>query len=205
MVGQEDIQGFVLVGGKSSRMGQDKARLEMAGKPLVLRAAEALRPFVREITLLGPPEQYGDLGLPVLADQWPDQGPLAAVCTGLLNSNAEWNIFLACDLPLLSGEFLQLLVERIRASQADAVVPRTEDGWQPFCAAYHSRCRAVFVRALQQGRRSMIGVFEEIRVEAITPDELAAAGVHVEELANMNTPEDWARIAEQPKGSTKLC
>jgi molybdopterin-guanine dinucleotide biosynthesis protein A len=205
MGGREDIQGFVLAGGKSSRMGQDKARLERAGKPLVLRAAEILRPFVREVTLLGPPERYSDLGLPVLADQRPEQGPLAAVCTGLLHSTAEWNVFLACDLPLLSSRFLQLLVERIRDSQSDAVVPRTEDGWQPLCAAYHSRCCPAFVRALQENRRSLIGLFEEIQVEAITPGEMAAAGLRAEEFANMNTPEDWARIAERPKGSTKSC
>src|SRR5689334_19241981 len=110
MVRREDIQGFVLAGGKSTRMGQDKARLEIDGKPLVLRTAKLLRPYVREVTLLALPERYGDLGLPIIADQWPDQGPLAAICTGLLHSTAEWSIFLACDLPLLSRRFLDLLV-----------------------------------------------------------------------------------------------
>ena len=102
---QEAINGFVLAGGKSSRMGQDKALMRLEGKPLVLRAAEILRPFVREITLLAPAGRYENLGLPVVADKWPDQGPLAAVCTGLLSSHAEWNIFLACDLPLVSRQF----------------------------------------------------------------------------------------------------
>ena len=203
MASREDIQGFVLAGGKSSRMQADKARLVIGGKPLVLRAAELLRPFVRTVTLLGPPDRYGNLGWPVLADQWPEQGPLAAVCTGLLHSTAEWNVFLACDLPLLSSRFIQLLVGRIGTSQADAIVPRTEDGWQPLCAAYHSRSRPAFVRALEENRRNMIGLFDEIRVETITPDEMAAAGLRVEEFANMNTPDDWARIADLSKRSTK--
>ena len=203
MASREDIQGFVLAGGKSSRMGQDKARLEIEGKPLVLRAAELLRPFVRTVTLLGLPDRYGNLGFPVLADQWPEQGPLAAVCTGLLNSNVEWNIFLACDLPRLSSKFIRLLAERIWTSQVDAVVPRTEDGWQPLCAAYHSRCRPLFVRALEENRRSMIGLFDEIRVETITPDEMAAAGLCAEEFANANTPDDWARIEDLSSGSAK--
>ena len=203
MAGREDIQGFVLAGGKSSRMGQDKARLEIEGKPLVLRAAELLRPFVRTVTLLGPPDRYGNLGFPVLVDQWPEQGPLAAVYTGLVHTSAEWNIFFACDLPLLSGRFIQLLAKRIWTSQADAVVPRTEDGWQPLCAAYHSRCRPAFVRALEENRRSMIGMLGEIRVETITLGEMAAAGLCAEEFANMNTPDDWARIADLSKRSTK--
>jgi molybdopterin-guanine dinucleotide biosynthesis protein A len=150
-------------------------------------------------------EQYADLGLPVLADQWPDQGPLAAVCTGLLHSTSEWNIFLACDLPLISGRFLQHLVKRTGASQSDAVVPRTDDGWQPLCAAYHARCRPVFMRGLQENRRSMVGFFDEVRVEAITSAEMVSAGLRGDDLANINTPEEWARIVERPKGSSESC
>jgi molybdopterin-guanine dinucleotide biosynthesis protein A len=198
---REAIHGFVLAGGKSSRMGQDKALMPFEGKPLVLRAAEILRPFVREVTLLAPADRYEDLGLPVVADKWPDQGPLAAVCTGLLSSQAEWSIFLACDIPLVSRQFLQLLVERVQATRSDAVVPRTEDGWQPLSAAYHSRCRTAFARAIEEGRRSMVSLFDEIQVDVITHDGMASAGLSEEELANMNTPEDWARIAELSKGA----
>src|SRR5208282_3519749 len=168
----EGIDGFVLAGGKSSRMGQDKALIRLEGRPLVLRAMEILRPFVDQITLLAPAGRYENLGLPVVADKWPDQGPLAAVCTGLLSSSAEWNIFLACDLPLVSRQFIQLLVQRVRATRSDAVVPRTEDGWQPLSAAYHSRCRTVLARAFQDGGRSIVKVLEEIRVEVITRDEM---------------------------------
>jgi molybdopterin-guanine dinucleotide biosynthesis protein A len=201
MASQEGIDGFVLAGGKSSRMGQDKALMRVEGKPLVQRAAEILRPFVREITLLAPADRYANLGLPVVADKWPDQGPLAAVCTGLLSSHAEWNIFLACDLPLVSRQFLQLLVQRVRATCSDAVVPRTEDGWQPLSAAYHSRCRIAFARAIQEGRRSIIRLFDEVRVEVITHDEMVSAGLSEVELVNMNTPEDWAGLAELSKGA----
>lgn len=198
-----DIQGFVLAGGKSSRMGQDKARLEMEGKPLVLRATELLMPFVQGVILLGPPESYGDLGLPVIADQWPDQGPLAAVCTGLFHSRAEWNIFLACDLPLLSGNFLQLLVDRVTVSQVDVVAPYTADGWQPLCAAYHSRCRHTCLGALQMGRRSLMKLFEEVSVEAITAGDLAASGLGEGTFRNVNTPDDWARVVEESEESRK--
>ena len=201
LVNKEDIHGFVLAGGKSARMGQDKALLRLGGKPLVLRATEILRPFVGEVTLVAPAGRYEDLGLAVIADQWPDQGPLAAVCTGLLSSHAEWNIFLACDLPLLSRHFLQLLVQRVRATRSDAVVPRTEDGWQPLCAAYHSPCQTAFARALHEGGRSIIKVLQEIPVEVITSDEMVSAGVSEEELTNMNTPEDWARVAQISKGA----
>ena len=201
MASQEGINGFVLAGGKSRRMGQDKALMQFEGKPLVLRAAEILRPFVSEVTLLAPADRYGNLGLPVVEDKWPDQGPLAAICTGLLSSHRDWNIFLACDLPLVSRQFLQLLVKRVQATRSDTVVPRTEEGWQPLSAAYHSRCRLAFARALQEGRRSIIGLFDEVRVEAITRDEMVSAGLSEMELVNLNTPEDWARFAELSNGA----
>ena len=81
------------------------------------------------------------------------------------------------------------------------MVPRTEDGWQPVSAAYHSRCRTSFARAIQEGRRSIIGLFDEVRVEVITHDEMVSAGLSEVELVNVNTPEDWARIAELSKGA----
>ena len=148
----EGINGYVMAGGKSRRMGQDKALMQLGGKPLVLRSAEILRPFVDAIFLLAPAGRYEYLGLPVVADQWLDQGPLAAIYTALLSSPAAWNIFLACDLPLVSRQFLQLLVERVRNTRSDAVVPRTADGWQPLSAAYHSRCRTMFAQAFQKAR-----------------------------------------------------
>jgi molybdopterin-guanine dinucleotide biosynthesis protein A len=119
----------------------------------------------------------------------------------LLSSHADWSIFLACDIPLISQQFIQLLVNRVRATHSDAVVPRTEDGWQPLSAAYHSRCRTAFAQAIEEGRRSIIRLLDEVRVEVITHDEMVSAGLSEEEITNMNTPEDWARIAELSKGA----
>jgi molybdopterin-guanine dinucleotide biosynthesis protein A len=195
----KEINGFVLAGGKSSRMGQDKALLRTGGIELALRAAQILSPFVKCVTFLGPPERCGRFGFPVLADQWPGQGPLAAICTGLLSSTLDWNIFLACDLPLVTQQFIRLLVLRTGASHDDAVVPRTADGWQPLCAAYHSRCLSVFEGALHAGERSVIKSLEQLHTEAITPEEMRDAGLGETEFSNVNTPVDWARLSDLAK------
>ncbi len=179
-------------------MGQDKALMQLDGQPLVLRAAQTLRPFVEKVTLLAPLGRYENLGLPVVPDKWAE-GPLAGVCAALFSTQARWNIFLACDLPLVTHNFVELLVQRVRASQCEAVVPRTSDGWQPLSAAYHANCQASFTQALQQGERSVIRLLEHIGVEEITAEEMQRAGVHELELVNVNTPEDWARIAELSK------
>lgn len=201
MASSKAINGFVLAGGESRRMGRDKALIHLGSEPLVLRAAGLLEPFANEVALIAPRDRYTNLGLRVVSDQWPDKGPLAAICTGLLRSSADWNIFLACDLPLISSRFIQYLVKRILKTRSDAVVPRTEEGWQPLSAAFHSRCRTPFVRALEAGRRSVIGLFDEVRVDVIGVDELANAGLSDREFANMNTPEDWKRIQKLLKGA----
>lgn len=190
----DQINGFVLAGGKSCRMGQDKGLMRLEGQPLVLCAAEILRPLVHTVTLLAPPERYGNLGLPVVADRWPEGGPLAALCTGLLVSDAEWNLFLACDLPRVSGKLIELLVARMRTTRTGAVVPRTSDGWQPLCAGYHARCRTAFELAIRQDRLSIVELFEELHPEAVTPGEMANAGVTEAEFININTPQEWGQL-----------
>ena len=196
----EGINGFVLAGGKSSRMGQDKGLMRLGNRPLVLRAAETLLPIVHTVTFLAPPDRYGNLGFPVIADLWPDQGPLSALCTGLISSDAEWNLFLACDLPRISPRFTEFLAQRVRATRSDAVVPRTQDGWQPLCAAYHARCRTAFEAAIRQGRRSIVELFDELHPEAITPEEMARIGLSEAEFANVNTPEEWTRLSQLLEG-----
>jgi len=82
--------------------------IRLGGKPLVLRAAEILQPFVRRVALLATTEPYEQLGLPTISDLPFDQCPLTALCTGLTFTDADWNIFLARDMPLVSSDLIEL-------------------------------------------------------------------------------------------------
>ena len=191
MEGSAPVGGFVLVGGESRRMGRPKGLLELQGRPLALRAAETLRLYVAEVTLLGPPEQFGHLGVRVLADRRPGRGPLEALCAALVNSPYAWNLFLACDLPFLEGKFLEALVRRALAGRAQAVVPRTADGWQPLCAAYHRNCVPVMEQALARDSTGIVEVLPALKVDAIASEELALLGFSERVFRNINTPADW--------------
>ena len=186
--------GFVLAGGASRRMGQDKARLKIDGEPLFLRAANLLKVYVSTIVLLGPPDQYAWSGFPTLRDQWPGRGPLAALLTGLDHSTHEWNVFLACDLPLIRGEFIELLLRRATQGGFDAVVARTASGWQPLCAVYRRTCAPKMREALEKGKSGVIDVLPDLRVDVIGSDQVVALGLGDEIFENVNTPEDWQRI-----------
>jgi molybdopterin-guanine dinucleotide biosynthesis protein A len=185
--------GFVLVGGQSRRMGRDKAWLVLDDEPLFLRTARLLRVHVASVTLLGPFERYAGFGFPVLPDA--GRGPLAALCPALAASPCEWNLVLACDLPFIEGRFVRWLLTRALAGRAEAVVPRTADGWQPLCAAYHRCALPALERARARGG-GVVAALPELRVDAIDTVELRQAGFDEHLLANTNTPAEWARAQQ---------
>src|SRR2546430_16784821 len=102
--------GFVLVGGNSSRMGRDKAGLLVHGSTLAEHVAAAVAEAAGSATLIGPPERYGHLGIPVLPDLRPGSGPLGGILTALTASPAEWDLGAACDLSALDAAVLKELV-----------------------------------------------------------------------------------------------
>ena len=187
--------GFVLVGGQSRRMGRDKALLELEGRPLFLRIANLLQPYVKTVTLLGPPARYSSFGFPVLADQQPGQGPLGALYTALKNSSCDWNLFFACDLPLLNRCVIERLLRRVSDTDAQAVVPLAGDRWQPLCAAYHRSCIATAETMIEQRRSlSLAGLLALLRVDILTPEPRESLGEWEDMFLNVNTRDQWEHL-----------
>lgn len=191
---KSNMNGFVLAGGQSRRFGDDKALLVLDGQPLVLRAVNLLKAYVDTTTVLGPKGRYDFIGVPVIPDRRPGQGPLAAILNGLENSGTDWNLFLACDLPLLNGRFVEMLLRLTTANQADAVVPRTGGRWHPVCAAYHRTCISPVRRQLEGGEAALKDLLPHLCVEAITSERLAADGLTDDIFENVNLREDWRRL-----------
>ncbi|MGH8726415.1 MAG: molybdenum cofactor guanylyltransferase [Burkholderiales bacterium] len=188
--------GFILTGGESRRMGGDKALLELAGRPLVLHMVEKLRPLVSEVTLVGAPERYSHLGLPVLPDCEAGRGPVAGIVTALRATRHDWNLIVACDLPLLDPRLLELALSEAAAAPElyDAIVPQTESGprgWQPLAAAYHRRCLAAFERVLASDHPKITRAYDALRVRALTPDLLARFAFSPRMFNNVNSPEEY--------------
>ena len=176
----------MLTGGRSSRMGCDKALLPFRGGTLVESVARAVELATGSAVLVGNPQVYRHLGYPAIPDLYPGAGPLGAILTAFDHSSADWNVVAACDMPELSGEFLRLLVD---AADGDAVVPMGPSGrLEPLCAVYHRRSRPVLERAFGRGRRSVRAALEDLRVTLVSVPEVSP-------FQNVNTPEDWAGYA----------
>lgn len=185
--------GYVLAGGQSARMGRDKALLEIGGRPLIQSAVSLLKELTDRVVILGPAEKYKFLDVPVIPDMVPSRGPLSAIHTGLERSETAVNLFLACDMPLMQGAFLKLLVER--APLADAVLMRLGDGkLEPLCAVYNRSCLPAVRANYQSQRFKLSDLFPELRTHYVTEADLQNLGLDRRIFTNLNTPGDL----EQP-------
>jgi len=194
------VAAFLLTGGASSRMGRDKALLEIAGMPMLVRMARLAEPLVAAVTVIGAPERYAHLGLPVLPDDVPGLGPLGGIATALRVSTSTWNLILGCDLPCLTAHWLEWFLARGLGSDADALLPRTTAGVEPLCAMYRATCAPVVTAAIARGVRKVTEGFVGVRIEYVDQAEWKAIEPGDLLLKNMNTPEDYAEVCAHLEG-----
>jgi len=184
----------VLVGGRSSRMGVDKARAESDGRALALRVADAVAKVCDSVKLVGDPATYSDLGLPVIADRFPGQGPLAGIEAALAATGCDNNLIVSCDMPAISQNLLEAIFAA--AETGDCALPRHDDGrLEPLCAVYRRSCHPVILAALEAGIRKVTDALQWKGLSAASKP-LALRYVRVPDpasLANLNTPEDWRK------------
>ncbi len=180
--------GFVLAGGASRRMGQDKALLEFHGIPLLAAIAGTIESTVGSAIIIGDPSRYSHLGWKVIPDRRQNCGPLAGIETALMESDAQRNLFVACDMPDVSAELLKTLVN---TPLADCVLPQTPDGRiHPLCAVWDRKLLSAVQSSLDTGRLRVLDALQGADVKVI----------HIERLSNANTPEEWRTLTEVPRG-----
>jgi molybdopterin-guanine dinucleotide biosynthesis protein A len=192
-------EAFVLAGGISSRMGTEKGLLEIGGVPLILQTVRLVEPLVRSLTIIGPPDKYAELGVRVIPDRdfgiptddGKSKGPLFGIGTGLANSESDWNLILACDLPYLTRDWLELLLARAEKSNAQVVVPRTDYGLEPMAAVYRRECVGVIESLLARGVRRATEALRNLRLEVFEQQEWISLDPSGLVLKNMNTLTDY--------------
>jgi len=193
-----NCSGFVLAGGRSSRMGKDKAFLEIEGRPLLARALDVLRAVTPEVRVAGPVEKFAAYR-PVVEDIYPERGPLAGIHAALMASTTDLNLVLAVDLPLITEALLRFLIEQAAACDAIVTVPRVTGGYQPLCAVYRRAFAALAQAALESGRNKVDALFAATNVRVLEESELARFGFDAAIFENLNSPEDLRRVLESEK------
>lgn len=189
----EEATAFVLAGGKSTRMGQDKAFLTLAGKTLLERTLARARAVAGEVRIVGDAAKFEKFGT-VVGDVYRDRGPLGGIHAGLISSVTEWNLMLAVDVPFVETAFLAWLIEEARRTKAVVTVPRAGGGLQPLCAVYDKSFAEVAQQALEAGRNKIDPLFREVRARVVEEEEIVQMGYSAGMFRNLNTPEEWKRV-----------
>ena len=180
----------ILAGGRASRFGgRDKSALVVEGRPILDRQLAALAQVADDVMLVVGNETPPRADVRVVRDRVTASGPLGGLDAALAAARHDGLVLLACDMPFVTARLLGHLLSLTPG--ADAVVPRTERGYHPLCAAYTRACQAAVAGRLARGQFRMVDFLADVRVRVVCGDELAALGDHHRLLANINTPAEY--------------
>ena len=182
------LSAIVLAGGQSTRMGHDKALIKVSGVPLLRRVCEAALHCTKQVYVV---TAWVDRHRPILPPHCHlivdihRQGPLVGFTHGLAQTQTDWVLLLACDLPRLQGETLQLWTAELETLSPDtiALLPYSQKGWEPLCGFYRRRCLSDLQQFVNQGRRSFQSWLSNQQVQELRLENR-------EILLNCNTPQD---------------
>jgi molybdopterin-guanine dinucleotide biosynthesis protein A len=192
---QQSITGAILAGGKSSRMGQNKALMSLGGKRLVDHVVEAMRSVFDELLMVtNTPDVYADLGIPMVRDVWPEKGSLGGVYSAIYHVTTPYCLVVACDMPFLRTAVLRYLITQM--ADYDVVVPDVLGELQTLHAIYSKTCLQPIERRLDMHRLRIVGFFPDVRVRTVTASELEPYDPELLAFQNLNTPEEF-QAAEQ--------
>ena len=196
----------ILAGGRATRFGGlDKGALLVGGRSIFDRQSSELSQIAGEILLVGnpipddaPSVRHGVKAIP---DLMPGCGPLGGVHAALTAAHSDEVIVVACDMPYVTAPFLAYLAVLVADSGVHggsgavvAVVPRTECGYHPLCAAYTRAAIEPIERVLAAGRLTMMALLTELRIRAVITEDIARFGDPHQLLANVNTPAEYQSL-----------
>ena len=197
------VTGIILAGGKSRRMGENKALLQLGEASLIEHVIRRMCRVTDELLLItNNPAEYAHLGLPMHSDKVPDAGALGGIYTGLTHASYDTVLCVACDSPFLQPKLLAYLISIL--GEYDAVMPYTykelpsdnEDAQitlQTLCAAYSKRCLPIIELMLQESELRVHALQERANILTLAPEIWKTHDSEGHSFFNVNTPEDFEK------------
>jgi FdhD protein len=187
------VTGVILAGGKSSRMGSNKALLPYKGGRFIEAIHRQLSEIFEEVLLVtNNPEQYEFLPCRKVADLFPGAGALAGIHAGLYHSANPAIFAVACDMPYLNNELVRHLAGR---ADADSVlIPEGPAGLEPLHAVYGKGCLAAIEETLTHGEKRILSFFDRVNTIKINTEQIAGFDPSFASFSNINTPEEYFRL-----------
>lgn len=188
---QREVSAILLSGGRSARMGQDKARIDWDGKPLVTHMVQLLQNLFQEILLVtGDTPRYTEIvDVPVLPDRRKGLGPLGGIHTGLHASSNDWNLVLACDMPYVRLSLIARLVDEVD-DRYKVVVPEVTGYFEPLLALYHKSCLPEVDRLIAAHRLKPIELYTLVPTKVLPHEYIERIDPGLSSFFNLNAPHD---------------
>lgn len=188
MLSPANITGIVLAGGKSTRMGTDKAFLQLKGKPFISHILEAIQQCSEDIFVVSNNPKLDELGITRFPDSVPGLGPVGGIHTGLSHSKTEFNLIVACDTPFLSQETIHYLIEGIDEKH-DIFIVQCEGVQMPLIGIYRKSSMTYFSQAIDEKKLGLQKLLATLQTKIIILPES-----HAKSVWNINTPSDLKAI-----------
>ena len=187
----------IMAGGKSSRMGTDKAFIGLQGKPIIEHVLARIADIGQVETLLvtNRPDSYAHLALPMIADVIPGKASLGGIYTAIQASKTPHIMVIACDMPFLNAGLLRYMV-KLAVNPYDVIAPRVKGHPQGLHAVYTKRCLAPIRQRLDAGRLKVIGFYDDVNIHYIDEEEYSPFDSKGLSFYNINTPQDLKNADE---------
>lgn len=193
--------GIILAGGKNTRMGENKAFLEIDGERLIDKTMNLYRQIFADIIIVtNDPLSYVEFTDAAIAtDIYKGKGPLGGIYTGLFYSKSDYAFVCPCDMPFLNKGFVEYLLAQ--TGKYDVIVPALAEGYQPLHAVYSRNCLPSIKRLLLLDKLKITGFYRDMRVLAISEEQIRPFNKDGRLFQNLNTPEDLEKIHPLEKGA----
>jgi len=179
--------GIILSGGKSIRMGENKAFIDIDGVPIIHRIHNLFKELFQEIIIVtNQKELFSNFESKIYSDLFPNKGALGGLYTGIFFSTFNFSFCVACDMPYIKKSLVQYLLNHIKDD--DVIVPRTKDGLQPLHAIYSKNCLGPIKKVIEQGKYKIIDIYDMVKVKIINEKDFISLDPLRESFINVNTP-----------------
>ena len=196
---KQAITVIIQAGGQSSRMGEDKALKPFLGRPLIQRVVDRLTPIADELVVTtNRPAEYEFLNLRLIPDLRPGRGALGGLYTAIVSATFPLVAVVACDMPFASSMFFEGARKLMVGEEADVVIAKTDEGYEPFHALYRREtCLSAIEAAIAADQWKVISWFPQVKVRILMPDEVKSFDSSGLCFWNLNTPEEFVEAEKR--------
>lgn len=184
------VSGFILAGGRSRRMGTDKAFLLVQEEPLLKHMISLVEPFCNEIAISGQNSDYKSFNVNLIPDVFSGCGPISGLYSSLKHSSFDWNLIISVDVPFVNDELICYLISNI--SEVDCIIPEHTSRVEPLVGLYNRRILPVVEEMIKSGDYKLMNLLSKLNTRYLDCNNLISKYPRL--FFNVNRPHDYQSI-----------